>query len=217
LLSYNVHNFCWKAHFKMKKFVGVLALTLLSGLALAQTGTTTTTTQSGQTTTGPLTNAAPYMLPRNAVSVGIGFLQTTGSPGFTAANAFGGLRHRGFEIAGEWDAGSTDIKVPGATIKVHEQDYLFGPRFYFSKAFSNPRWVPYAHLLFGVSRQNADITGGPENSDTAYSWSFGGGAEYHFTSKWGVRARADVFRTHFLDDSQTHGRFGGGVLYIWGR
>ena len=199
----------------MKKSGSFLALFLLSGFAIAQTGTTTTTNQGNQT--GPTANVAPYMLPRNGISAGVGFLQTTGAPGFTALNAFGGLRHRGFEIAGELDIGSTDVKVPGATLKIHQQDYLFGPRFYFSRLFSNPRWVPYAHLLFGVSRQNAEFTAGPENSDTAYSWDFGGGVEYHFSSKWGARARADVLRTHFLDDSQTHARFGGGVLYMWGR
>jgi hypothetical protein len=199
----------------MKKLGSVLALFLLSGFAIAQTGTTTTTNQSNQT--GPTANVAPYMLPRNGISAGVGFLQTTGAPGFTALNAFGGLRHRGFEITGEWDLGSTDVKVPGASLKIHQQDYLFGPRFYFSRLFSNPRWVPFAHLLFGLSRQNAEVLGVQENSDTAYSRDFGGGAEYHFTSKWGIRARADAFRTHFLDDSQTHARFGGQVLYIWGR
>jgi hypothetical protein len=199
----------------MKKLGSVLALSILSGFAIAQTGTTTTTNQSNQT--GPTANVAPYMLPRNGISAGVGFLQTTGAPGFTALNAFGGLRHRGFEITGEWDLGSTDVKVPGASLKIHQQDYLFGPRFYFSRIFSNPRWVPFAHLLFGLSRQNAEVVGTQENSDTAYAWDFGGGAEYHFTGKWGIRARADVFRTHFLDDSQTHARFGGQVLYIWGR
>src|SRR4051794_26674386 len=201
----------------MKALASVLAFFILTRLATAQSDTTATTTQSGQTSTSPTANVAPYMLPRNGISAGVGFLQTTGAPGFTALNAFGGLRHRGFEITGEWDLGSTDVKVPGANLKIHQQDYLFGPRFYFSRLFSNPRWVPFAHLLFGLSRQNAEVLGVQENSDTAYSWDFGGGAEYHFTSKWGIRARADVFRTHFLDDSQTHARFGGQVLYIWGR
>src|SRR3954452_14072284 len=126
----------------MKKLGSVLALFLLSGFAIAQTGTTTTTNQSNQT--GPTANVAPYMLPRNGISAGVGFLQTTGAPGFTALNAFGGLRHRGFEITGEWDLGSTDVKVPVANLKIHLQAYLFVLRFYFSRLFSIPSCVPFA-------------------------------------------------------------------------
>src|SRR3954453_16859687 len=177
----------------MKKLGSVLAWFILSGFAIAQTGTTTKTNQSNQT--GPTANIAPYMLPRNGISAGVGFLQTTGAPGFTALNAFGGLRHRGFEITGEWDLGSTDVKVPGASLNIHQQDYLFGPRFYFSRLFSNPRWVPFAHLLFGLSRQNAEVLGVQENSDTAYSWDFGVRAEFHFSTNGVIRARADLFIT----------------------
>lgn len=197
----------------MKTVVLVLTLFLTASLA-AQTGSTTTQTSTTQSATQ---NATPYMLPRNALSVGVGFLGTTGDPGFTAVNAFAGLRHRGLELAGEFNAGGTNIKVTDLTIKVRQQDYLFGPRFYFSRALANPRLVPFAHLLFGLSHQSSDVTNGPSNSDTAYAWSVGGGVEYHVNRNWGVRARGDVYRTHFLDDSQTHARYGVGVVYIMGR
>lgn len=195
---------------KFRVLACALAVFVFAGLASAQTTSSTTTQTATQ-------NATPYLLPRNAVDVGVGFLSTTGDPGFTSVNVFGGLRHRGLELAGEFDAGGTNIKVPGFTVKVRQQDYLVGPRFYFSRALSNQRFVPFAHVLFGVSHQSSDVTGGPSDSDTAYSWDAGGGIEYHISSKWGVRGRADVFRTHFLDDSQTHMRYGAGVVYVLGR
>lgn len=159
-------------------------------------------------------------MPRNAVSVGVGFLGTTGDPGFSGVNVFGGLRHRGFELAGEYNAGGTNIKVPDITVKVRQQDYLFGPRFYFSRALANPRFVPFVNVLFGISHQSSDVTGTAgtgSSSDNSYSWDFGGGFQYTVNRNWGLRARGDVFRTHFLDDSQTHARYGVGVVYAFGR
>jgi hypothetical protein len=196
---------------KARVLACALAVFVFAGLAAAQTSSTS------QTVSNATQNATPYMLPRNAISVGVGFLSSTGDPGFTAVNVFGGLRHRGLELAGEFDAGGTNIKVPAVTVKVRQQDYVFGPRFYFSRALSNPRFVPFAHLLFGLSRINSEVTGGPADSDTAYSWDFGGGLEYHFNNQWGIRGRADAFRTHFLDESQTHLRYGAGVVYVIGR
>ena len=130
---------------------------------------------------------------------------------------FGGLRFRGLELAGEYNAGGTNIKVPQLTLKLRQQDYMFGPRFYFSRALSNPRAVPFAHIMFGLAHQNSDITGVSSEGDTAYAWDVGGGVQYHLNNKWGIRGRADVFRSHFLDDSQTHMRYGVGVVYIMGR
>ena len=201
---------------KVRVLACALAVFVFAGLAAAQTDSSSSQTAS-QTASTATQNATPYLLPRNAVSAGVGFLSTTGSPGFTAVNVFGGLRHRGLELAAEFNAGGTNIQVPAATIKVRQQDYLFGPRFYFSRALSNPRFVPFAHVLFGLSHQNSELTGGSTDSDTAYSWDAGGGVEYHMSSHWGIRGRADVFRTHFLDDSQTHMRYGVGVLYVLGR
>ncbi len=199
----------------MKKLAASLVVLFLLGLASAQT-----TSSSGTSAT---TNATPYLLPRNGVNVGVGFLGTTGDPGFTAVNVFGGLRHRGIELAAEYNAGGTNIKVPDLTVKVRQQDYLFGPRFYFSRALANPRLVPFVHFLFGLSHQSTDVSGAAtegshvQSSDNAYAWDVGGGIEYHINSRWGVRGRGDVYRTHFIDDSQTHARYGAGVVYTWGR
>lgn len=195
---------------KTKALALVVTLFLSVGLASAQSDSTTTMKTATQ-------NATPYMLPRHGVSVGVGFLGTTGDPGFTALNAFGGLRHRGLELAGEFNAGGTNIKVPDLTIKVRQQDYLVGPRFYFSRALANPRLVPFAHLLFGLSHQSSDITRGLSSADTAYAWTVGGGVEYHVNKNWGVRVRGDGYRTHFRDESQTHARYGAGVVYVFAR
>jgi len=191
----------------MKKLASLLVVFFLVGSASAQT----------TTGTSPTTNTAPYLLPRNGASVGVGFLSTTGDPGFSVVNVNGGLRHRGFELAGEFNAGGTNITVPGFTIKLRQQDYLVGPRFYFSRALANPRFVPFVHLLFGLSHQSSAVTNGPESSDNAYSWSVGGGVQYNINRNWGIRGRGDVFRTHFLDETQTHARYGAGVVYMFGR
>lgn len=196
----------------MKKIASLLVAFFLLGItSTAQTSSTTGSTT--QTTT----QTQRFVFPRNAYTAGAGFLITTGEPGFTALNLFGGIRFKNLELAGEFDRGGTNIELPQGRIKIHETDYLFGPRLYFPKAFSNPKLIPFGHLLFGVAHQNSEIVGGTEESDNAYTWSLGGGVEYHFGNKWAIRGRADLLRTHFVDDTQNHGRFGLGVLYVWGR
>jgi opacity protein-like surface antigen len=181
------------------------AVLLLAMSSFAQTPTTTTASKR----------------PDRSLNAGVGYLATTGSPGLSGVNVFAGYQFRGFELAGEFDASSSNIKVPAVNLKVHEQDYLFGPRYYFRKVITDPKFVPFAHLLFGLTHQSTKVinVGLPNtsSSDNSYAWDLGGGIEYHFTPKWAGRARADIFRTHFLDDSQTHARYGVGFAYTFGK
>jgi opacity protein-like surface antigen len=185
----------------MKILAAVLLLTLCS---FAQTSTT---------------NASKR--PDRSLNAGVGYLGTTGSPGLSGVNVFAGYQLHGFELAAEFDASSQNIKVPAVNLRVHQQDYLFGPRYYFRKVIADPKFVPFAHLMFGVTHQSSKVINiavpNINSSDNSYAWDLGGGLEYHFTPKWAGRARADIFRTHFLDDSQTHARYGVGFAYTFGK
>lgn len=159
--------------------------------------------------------------PRTGFNVGVGYLATTGSPGISGVTVPFGLKLGNLELAGEFDAAATNIRLPDITVKVRQQEYLFGPRYYFVGTLANPRFVPFAHLLFGVSHQSTDTTAslvpGGSSSDNAWAWQLGGGIDYRFNTNWAGRGRADIFRTHFLDESQTHARYGLGVVYSFGR
>ena len=161
------------------------------------------------------------LAPRTGLNVGVGYLATTGSPGISGVTVPFGLKLGNLELAGEFDAAATNIRLPDITVKVRQQEYLFGPRYYFIGTMANPRFVPFAHLLFGVSHQSTDTTAslvpGGSSSDNAYAWQLGGGIDYRLSVNWAARGRADIFRTHFLDESQTHARYGLGVVYSFGR
>ena len=151
-------------------------------------------------------------------NVGIAWTGTTGDPGTNGVRVFGGLWLRSFELAAEFTHSAVNIKTASLVIKTRQEDVLAGPRLYLGNVVKNSKFVPFGHLLFGYSHENSDVTGLPvEESDNAYSWDFGGGIDYHFNPRWSGRLRADVFRTHFRDDSQTHARYGFGVVYTFGK
>jgi len=110
--------------------------------------------------------------------------------------------------------GFTDISV-----STDAQNFQGGPRFFFPRAFRQPKLVPFAHLLFGVSRESTDFSlaaqdAGIGNSiDTNWSWTLGGGIDYWFNKKWAVRGKIDLLRTHFQDDSQSRARFTVSMAY----
>ncbi|MBO0797267.1 MAG: porin family protein [Blastocatellia bacterium] len=110
--------------------------------------------------------------------------------------------------------GVTDIRVSN-----NAQNFLFGPRVFFPRAFREPKVVPFAHLLFGVSRQSTGINLALQEGeigssvDTNWSWTLGGGVDYWFNKKWAVRGKIDLLRTHFLDEGQSKARFTVAVGY----
>jgi opacity protein-like surface antigen len=116
----------------------------------------------------------------------------------------------------------TNLSPIGTTnmrISTDAQNFQAGPRFFFPRAFRQPKLVPFAHLLFGVSRESTDIDLALEDeqigssTDTNWSWSLGGGVDYWFNKSWAVRGKIDLLRTHFRDEGQSKARFTVGVSY----
>ncbi|MBO0719520.1 MAG: porin family protein [Blastocatellia bacterium] len=110
--------------------------------------------------------------------------------------------------------GVTDISVSN-----NAQNFLFGPRFFFTRAFRQPHLIPFAHLLFGVSRQDSTINLALQEGqigssvDTSWSWTLGGGLDYWFNKNWAVRGKIDLLKTHFNDTGQSKARFTVSVGY----
>lgn len=110
--------------------------------------------------------------------------------------------------------GATDLNVSN-----NAQNFQFGPRFFFPRAFRQPHLVPFAHLLFGVSRQSTGINLAFQQGqigssvDTDWSWALGGGVDYWFNKQWAVRGKIDLLRTHFADTGQSKARFTVGIGY----
>jgi Outer membrane protein beta-barrel domain len=116
----------------------------------------------------------------------------------------------------------TNLSPSGSTnmrISTDAQNFLFGPRFFFPRAIRQPKLVPFAHLLFGVSRESTDIELALEDeelgtsTDTNWAWTLGGGVDYWFNQKWAVRGKIDILRTHFRDDAQSKARFTVSLCY----
>jgi opacity protein-like surface antigen len=116
----------------------------------------------------------------------------------------------------------TNISPTGFTaiaVSTNAQNFQGGPRFFFPRAFRQPKLVPFAHLLFGVSRESNDFSLAAEDeglgstSDTNWSWSLGGGVDYWFNKKWAVRGKIDLLKTHFQDTGQAQARFTVSVNY----
>jgi opacity protein-like surface antigen len=110
----------------------------------------------------------------------------------------------------------TDLPIIGVTnirIDADAWNIQGGGRFFFNKAFRSPKFIPFAHLLYGVSHESTDIefVGSDFNigsaSDTNWSWSLGVGADYWFNKKWAVRGKVDWLKTHFRDEGQSKARF----------
>ncbi len=108
----------------------------------------------------------------------------------------------------------TDVRLSASNYNIQA-----GPRFFFPKAFRQPKMVPFGHLLFGVSRESADfeLTSQDDQigsaADTNWSWTLGGGVDYWFNEKWSVRGKVDLLKTHFGGEGQTKARFTASVVY----
>ncbi|HWR34597.1 MAG TPA: outer membrane beta-barrel protein [Clostridia bacterium] len=151
------------------------------------------------------------------MSAGIGFTHMTGDfgpDGFEGSVAV--HPNRWLSLAGEVSALWSTVRTNDIKVTDRIQNYQAGPRVHFYRAFANPKWVPFAHLLFGVSHQSTSIQNGPEASDTSYSWSLGGGTDYDFNRKVSGRLKAEFLRTTFESIGRTRGRFTVGIMYHFG-
>jgi opacity protein-like surface antigen len=105
-------------------------------------------------------------------------------------------------------------------IKSHLQDFLFGPRIFFSSRKVEKRDVtPFVEAQFGLSHLNStvrQISSTFSGADTAFSWMLGGGADYRLNSHWTARGKLDLLRTHLNDQGQSRVRLALGVTYTFG-
>jgi hypothetical protein len=132
------------------------------------------------------------------------------------------------EYDGMWDTsrvGTFEFTTVGAIVsQSHLQDFLIGPRYYFSsqKVGKNGKrlLMPFAEAQFGVSHLNQSIQEGiapaVSASDSAFSWMLGGGVDYSLGPHWVARGSLDLLRTHLNADAQSRLRIGIGIAYTFG-
>ncbi|HVB56767.1 MAG TPA: outer membrane beta-barrel protein [Candidatus Acidoferrales bacterium] len=105
--------------------------------------------------------------------------------------------------------------------KSHLQDFLIGPRFYFAhRNIGKYSLEPFGEVQFGVSHLKSTVQEGAEpsitNSDSAFSWMLGGGADYRLSSHWSARGNLDLLRTHLNSAAQSRLRLVLGIAYTFG-
>jgi len=109
----------------------------------------------------------------------------------------------------------------GATaVHTHLQSVLLGPRVFFSTDWTTKHKLnPFGEAEFGVSDLSQKVTQGGvtvSNSDNAFSWMIGGGAEYLLSPHWSARGNLDLLRTHLESQGQSRFRFVLGFTYTFG-
>jgi long-subunit fatty acid transport protein len=106
--------------------------------------------------------------------------------------------------------------------KSHLQDFLIGPRIFFlSRSVKKYKLGVFGETQYGVSHLNTTLQRVPaasvSSSDTAFTWTLGGGADYPFTPHWSARGNLDFMRTHFAAAGQSRLRLVLGIAYTFGR
>jgi hypothetical protein len=109
------------------------------------------------------------------------------------------------------------------SIKSNLQNYLGGARIRIIgwkplKSLEKRKLLPFAEILFGVSRLHQQVkdtqgTISTEASDSAFTWVLGGGVDYTLTNRWLARGNLDLVRTHFVSTGQSRLRIGLGIAY----
>ena len=105
--------------------------------------------------------------------------------------------------------------------KTHLQTVLIGPRIFFlSPKIKKYKLGVFGETQYGVSHINSTFQQIPvasvSSSDTAFTWTLGGGADYPFTPHWSGRANVDFMRTHFAAAGQSRLRLVLGIAYTFG-
>jgi hypothetical protein len=125
-----------------------------------------------------------------------------------------------------WDTsqiGVFEITNVGLLVsKTHLQSFLIGPRiFFFSRKIKKYKLGVFGETQYGVSHINTTFQQVPRtsvsSSDTAFTWTLGGGADYPFTPHWSARGNLDFMRTHFAASGQSRLRLVLGIAYTFGR
>ena len=107
------------------------------------------------------------------------------------------------------------------TSKTHLQNWLVGPRVFFYEGEAHKRrFSVFGEVQFGGSHTNTklELITMPtiSTSDSGFSWTLGGGADYAITRHWRARGNVDLLRTHFANTGQSRLRVGLGVAYTFG-
>lgn len=122
------------------------------------------------------------------------------------------------EISGHYGSqnlSALPILLPGAPASVDNSlhNFDFGPRVTW-RSPDQPIFA-FGHVLFGASHAKVSAAG-VSQSDTAFSWVLGGGADYNFNANWGARAQLDLLHTDFFSKGESHPRISLGLLYRLG-
>ena len=108
------------------------------------------------------------------------------------------------------------------TVKSTMQDYLIGPRVFFSKKDVKVlrSLVPFAEFQIGGSHLSSTVSqvGGLSQSasDNAGTWLLGGGGDFLLGSHWAGRLNLGLLRTHLSNQAQSRLRLMFGVAYSFG-
>ncbi len=105
--------------------------------------------------------------------------------------------------------------------KTHLQSGLIGPRIFFlSRKVKKHKLSVFGETQYGVSHIKSTFQQVPvssvSSSDTAFTWTLGGGADYPFTPHWSARGNVDFMRTHFAAAGQSRLRLVLGIAYTFG-
>ena len=90
--------------------------------------------------------------------------------------------------------------------------FLFGPQFSFR---AHPRFIPFAHGLFGFSHVNVGLAG-VFTSDIGLAYGFGGGMDVKISDKLSVRAgQVDYINIRLSGVGTNNIRVSGGIVAGW--
>ena len=131
-----------------------------------------------------------------------------------------------FDFTGHYHSGNVSLPalagacppvcLPNIAVDTTEHEYLFGPRFHYSKK----RVSPFAHILFGASHVTSHATLPisvlllPINlstSQTGFAMATGGGVEVRLTKNFSWRTQADYLRTDLFGEGQNSTRVSTGI------
>jgi long-subunit fatty acid transport protein len=127
---------------------------------------------------------------------------------------------------GTWNTsqiGTFQITSVGLLVtKTHLQSALIGPRiFFYSLKIKKYKLGFFGETQYGASHIHTTFqqvaVPSVSSSDTSFTWTLGGGADYPFTPHWSGRANVDFMRTHFASAGQSRLRLVLGVAYTFGR
>jgi len=182
--------------------------------------------------------------PRNAAAQGLelsgGWAHSTGNFGLDGFNLGAAWRFApNIAVAAQYEGlydtsqvGTFEFTSVGAIAsKSHLQNFLIGPRYYFGqkeigakKKGNNSKRAynisPFGEAAFGISHLKSTIQEGPQpaftNSDSAFTWMLGGGADYQLSPHWIARGSLDLLRTHLNQNGQSRLRLVLGIAYTFG-